>query len=118
MGDRAAVERAKVQRITPPSLRHTAASMAVSTGANVLAVSRMLGHENPQMTLTIYADLFDSDLDKVGAALDRAWKKNASKPRPEPEKGRRGRALTSANADTTQCGRRDSNPHALSSTGT
>ena len=42
----------------------------------------MLGHENPQMTLTTYADLFDSDLDKVGAALDRAWKKNASKTRP------------------------------------
>lgn len=77
-----AVERAKVQRITPHSLRHTAASMAVSAGANVLAVSRMLGHENPQMTLTTYADLFDSDLDKVGAALDRAWKKNASKTRP------------------------------------
>jgi len=77
-----AAERAKIQRITPHSLRHTAASMAVSAGANVLAVSRMLGHENPQMTLTTYADLFDSDLDKVGAALDRAWKKSASKTRP------------------------------------
>lgn len=77
-----AVERAKVQRITPHDLRHTAASLAVSAGANVLAVSRMLGHENPQMTLSTYADLFDSDLDKVGAALDRAWKKNASKTRP------------------------------------
>lgn len=77
-----AVERAKVQRITPHDLRHTAASLAVSAGANVLAVSRMLGHENPTMTLQTYADLFDSDLDKVGAALDRAWKKNASKTRP------------------------------------
>jgi integrase len=77
-----AVERAKVQRITPHDLRHTAASLAVSAGANVLAVSRMLGHENPQMTLSTYADLFDSDLDKVGTALDRAWKKNVSKTRP------------------------------------
>lgn len=78
-----AVERAKIQRITPHDLRHTAASLAVSAGANVLAVSRMLGHENPTMTLTTYADLFDSDLDKVGAALDRAWKKSASKARPQ-----------------------------------
>jgi integrase len=39
-----AVKRAKVQRITPHDLRHTAASLAISAGANVLAVSRMLGH--------------------------------------------------------------------------
>ena len=38
-----AVKRAKVQRITPRDLRHTAASLAISAGANVLAVSRMLG---------------------------------------------------------------------------
>lgn len=56
-----AVKRAKVQRITPHDLRHTAASLAISAGANVLAVSRMLGHENPQMTLRTYADLFDTD---------------------------------------------------------
>ncbi len=43
-----AVKRAKVQKITPHDLRHTAASLAISAGANVLAVSRMLGHENPQ----------------------------------------------------------------------
>ena len=28
----------------------------ISAGANVLAVSRMLGHENPQVTLKTYAD--------------------------------------------------------------
>jgi len=39
---------------------------------NVLAVSRMLGHENPLVTLRTYADLFDTDLDKVSAALDTA----------------------------------------------
>jgi integrase len=30
--------------LTPHELRHTPASLAVSAGANVLAVSRMLGH--------------------------------------------------------------------------
>lgn len=60
-----AAKRAKVQRNTPHDLRHTAASPAISAGANVLAVSRMLGHENPQVTLKTYADLFETDLDKV-----------------------------------------------------
>jgi len=65
-----AVERAKVQEITPHDLRHTCASLAVSSGANVLAVSRMLGHKDPSVTLRIYADLFDSDLDAVAVNLD------------------------------------------------
>ncbi len=65
-----AVERAQVQKITPHDLRHTCASLAVSSGANVLAVSRMLGHKDPSVTLRIYADLFDSDLDAVAVNLD------------------------------------------------
>ena len=68
--ENAAVERAKVQEITPHDLRHTCASLAVSSGANVLAVSRMLGHKDPSVTLRIYADLFDSDLDAVAVNLD------------------------------------------------
>ncbi len=52
-------------------LRHTAASLAVSAGANVKAVQRMLGHASAAMTLDVYADLFDDDLDEVAAALDR-----------------------------------------------
>ena len=59
-------------RITPHSLRHTAASLAVKSGANVKAVQRMLGHASAAMTLDTYADLFDDDLDDVGDALDRA----------------------------------------------
>ena len=65
-----AVERSQVQAITPHDLRHTCASLAVSSGANVLAVSRMLGHKDPSVTLRIYADLFDSDLDAVAVHLD------------------------------------------------
>ncbi|WP_233550922.1 tyrosine-type recombinase/integrase [Amnibacterium setariae] len=57
-------------RITPHDLRHTAASLAVSAGANVKAVQRMLGHASAAMTLDVYADLFDDDLDAVAAALD------------------------------------------------
>ncbi|PYE19261.1 site-specific recombinase XerD [Williamsia limnetica] len=56
--------------ITPHDLRHTAASLAVSAGANVKAVQRMLGHAKASMTLDTYADLFDDDLEAVADALD------------------------------------------------
>jgi integrase len=58
--------------ITPHDLRHTAASLAISAGANVKAVQRMLGHARAAMTLDTYADLFDDDLDDVAANLDAA----------------------------------------------
>ncbi|WP_261799200.1 site-specific integrase [Microbacterium wangchenii] len=59
-------------RITPHDLRHTAASLAISAGANVKAVQRMLGHASAAMTLDTYADLFDDDLDYVAQALTSA----------------------------------------------
>lgn len=59
-------------RVTPHDLRHTAASLAISAGANVKAVQRMLGHASAAMTLDVYGELFDDDLDDVAAALDRA----------------------------------------------
>ena len=55
---------------TPHDLRHTAASLAISVGANVKAVQRMLGHASAAMTLDIYAGLLPDDLDEVGARLD------------------------------------------------
>jgi integrase len=58
--------------ITPHDLRHSAASLASSAGANVKAVQRMLGHAKASMTLDIYADLFDDDLDVVADRLDTA----------------------------------------------
>jgi integrase len=65
-----AVKRAKVQAITPHDLRHSCASIAISSGVNVLALSRMLGHTSAKVTLDTYADLFDTDLDAVATALD------------------------------------------------
>ena len=51
--------------------RHTAASLAISAGANVkVVVQRMLGHAKASMTLDTYADLFDTDLDAVAVNLD------------------------------------------------
>lgn len=54
----------------PHDLRHTAASIAVSAGANVKTVQRMLGHSSAAMTLDTYSDLFDTDLDNVALNID------------------------------------------------
>jgi integrase len=64
--------------VTPHDLRHTAASLAISAGANVKAVQRMLGHAKASMTLDTYADLFDTDLDAVAVELDAAIKAAAA----------------------------------------
>lgn len=67
-----AIRIAGLPRLTPHELRHTAASLAVSAGANVKAVQSMLGHASAAMTLDVYADLFDDDLEAVAVALDAA----------------------------------------------
>ena len=58
---------------TAHALRHTAASLAISAGANVKVVQRMLGHSSAAMTLDVYADLFDTDLDAVAKRMDLGW---------------------------------------------
>lgn len=72
-----AVGESDVPRTTPHDLRHTAATLAVSAGANVKAVQKMLGHASAAMTLDIldiYAGLFDDDLEAVPTALHDARK--------------------------------------------
>lgn len=57
-------------RVTPHGLRHVAAGLLVSAGANVKVVQRQLGHASAVMTLDTYADLFDGDLDEVAGAMN------------------------------------------------
>ncbi len=42
-------------------LRHTYASLLIAQGADIVAVSRQLGHASPDITLKVYAHLFDAD---------------------------------------------------------
>jgi len=56
----------------PHELRHTAASLAISSGANVKAVQSMLGHASAAMTLDRYSHLFDDVLETVADRLDEA----------------------------------------------
>lgn len=72
-----ACDEADVPRMTIHDLRHTAASLMVKSGANVKAVQLQLGHTSAAMTLDVYADLFDDDLDAVGVAMSRLLLKNS-----------------------------------------
>jgi len=73
--------------VTVHDLRHTAASLAISAGANVKAVQRMLGHASAAMTLDVYADLFDDDLDHVAGRLDDAAQQGVAKMWSSPSPG-------------------------------
>jgi integrase len=48
--------------ISPNQLRHHAASYWIRKGANILQVSKLLGHSKPSITLDVYASLFSDDL--------------------------------------------------------
>lgn len=65
-----AVLRAGLDGLTIHDLRHTAASLAIMSGADVKAVQAMLGHASATMTLDLYAHLWDRGLDEVGGRMD------------------------------------------------
>ena len=60
-------------RVTAHSLRHTAASLAISAHGNPKVLQRMLGHESAAMTMDVYADLFESDQKLVAQKVGRMW---------------------------------------------
>lgn len=65
-----AVKRAGLGQMRPHDLRHTAASLAIRSGADVKVVQTMLGHKSAAMTLDIYGHLWDKGLDDVAKRMD------------------------------------------------
>jgi integrase len=59
----------KLPRVNFHALRHTHASALISSGMDVVAVSKRLGHKSPTTTLRIYSHLF-AKLAKDSAAAD------------------------------------------------
>ncbi|MCV7195394.1 site-specific integrase [Mycobacterium angelicum] len=70
-----------ITNLVPHGLRHTTASLAISAGANVKVVQRLLGHASAAMTLDLYGHLLSDDLASVATALGDAIKaaQNVSK---------------------------------------
>jgi len=58
--------------LVPHELRHTAASLAIRSGANIKVVQTMMGHASATMTWDLYGHLYDDDLDRMVERLDDA----------------------------------------------
>ena len=65
--------------LSPHDLRHTAASLAISAGANVKAVQRMLGHASAAMTLSRLSLLARSNYGGVVAYTEHGRSFNANR---------------------------------------
>jgi integrase len=63
----------------PHELRHTAASLAIASGASVKGVQSMLGHASATLTLDRYGHLFGDELDAVAERIDAARTRAVSK---------------------------------------
>lgn len=57
-------------------LRHTAASLAIASGADVKMVQLMLGHTSAAITLDVYGHLFPSGLDDVADRMQNMFTTN------------------------------------------
>ncbi|MGA8254559.1 MAG: tyrosine-type recombinase/integrase [Mycobacterium sp.] len=63
---------AGLDEVTPKTLRHTAGSLALKSGALVVTVSKLLGHRNVTTTMNIYAHDLPDDFDTLSDAMDSA----------------------------------------------
>ena len=54
-------------------LRDTAASLAISAGASIKAIQRMLGHASAAMTLDTYGSLFEEDLETLADRMEERY---------------------------------------------
>jgi integrase len=64
--------------VTPHILRHTAGSLALASGASVVTVQKLLGHQSAITTMTVYAHQLPDDFDNLTAAMDSAARAAAS----------------------------------------
>jgi integrase len=59
-------------KVTLHGLRHASASALIAAGADVITVSRRLGHANANTTLSVYAHLFGRSDEAAAEAMDAA----------------------------------------------
>ena len=59
-----------VEGLTPHSLRHSYAAIAIKAGADVKILQRQMGHTSASLTLDVYGFLFPERLEQVANAID------------------------------------------------
>lgn len=74
-----AVEALGVLGVTPHTLRHTAGSLALQSGASVVTVQKLLGHRNATTTMNVYSHMLPDDFANLASAMDSASQSASSK---------------------------------------
>jgi len=64
------LSKASLPKICFHDLRHTAASLMLNNGVDVLVASQRLGHAHPSITLDVYGHLMPSMQQKAAKILD------------------------------------------------
>lgn len=59
-----------LESITLHDLRHSHATNLINNGANIVAVSKRLGHSSTEMTLSVYTHLLDKSAEELVGILD------------------------------------------------
>ncbi|WP_260507899.1 tyrosine-type recombinase/integrase [Cytobacillus firmus] len=57
-------------------IRHTHASILISTGVDIVKIAARLGHANPRTTLETYAHLLPNSYNEVAESFAKELKKN------------------------------------------
>ncbi|MFV8232584.1 site-specific integrase [Mycolicibacterium peregrinum] len=65
-----ALKKTNLAPLTIHDLRHTYASLARKSGADLRYVQKTMGHSTPTVTANIYSDLYADELDQVATNLD------------------------------------------------
>ena len=63
---------AELTGISLKTLRHTAGSLALASGASLPTTSRLLGHSKVSTTADVYSHMLPDDFDTLAAAMDKA----------------------------------------------
>ena len=65
------IQKSGVKRIRIHDLRHSCASLLISSGATIVSISNRLGHSNIEQTLNTYAHMMPDDQTLIGNALEK-----------------------------------------------
>lgn len=65
-------ERHEVPHIHPHQFRHTAASLMIANGTDVVTAAGVLGHKNTKTTLSVYAHAIDTAKEKAANTMESA----------------------------------------------
>ena len=64
------LSKAGLPKIRFHDLRHTAASLLLNNGQGIMAVSKLLGHSKPSVTLDIYGHVYSESMEEVARVME------------------------------------------------